>query len=132
MTIPEENKLIMRSLGREDDYSWEKPARTPPRVDFTSYKAAKYILEHAEELNVVWTEPLEYLTGRQGLKSMLAGDTSLHAKQRKLMGESIYKDKWHQQIKDFYENITLKLLTEKSCKIAGTNQVDITREYVSF
>ena len=34
------------------------------------------------------------------------------------------------KIKDFYEHITLKLLTEKSCKIAGINQVDITREFV--
>jgi len=45
-------------------------------------------------------------------------------------GACLYRDKWHQQIKDFYEYITLKLLTEKSCKIAGINQVDITREYV--
>ena len=47
------------------------------------------------------------------------------------MAASLYRDKWHEQIKDFYEHITLKLLTEKSCKIAGTNQVDITRERVT-
>ena len=45
------------------------------------------------------------------------------------VGAALYKDQWHQHIKDFYEHITLKLLTEKSCKIAGINQVDITREY---
>lgn len=67
--------------------------------------------------------------GKQGLDFMLAGDTSLHAEQRKLMGACLYREQWHQQIKDFYEYITLKLLTEKSCKIAGINQVDITREY---
>lgn len=59
---------------------------------------------------------------------MLSGDSSFHAKQRKLMEESLYRDKWHQQINDFYEYITLKLLTEKSYKIAGINHVDITRE----
>ena len=62
---------------------------------------------------------------------MLAGDTAFHAKQRKLMGEALYRDKWHQQVKGFYEHITQKLLVEKSCKIAGLNQVDITREYVA-
>lgn len=66
--------------------------------------------------------------GKQGLDFMLAGDTSLHADQRKLMGACLYRDQWQQQIKDFYEHITLKLLKEKSCKIAGMNQVDITRE----
>lgn len=70
--------------------------------------------------------------GKQGLDFMLAGDTSFHAKQRELMGACLYRDQWHEQIKDFYEYITLRLLTEKSCKIAGINQVDITREYVSY
>ncbi|MCJ1272406.1 hypothetical protein MMC21_000192 [Puttea exsequens] len=128
MTIPDENRKIMRSLGREDQYTWDRPARIPLRVDLTSYKAAKYVLEHAKEFNVVWTEPFEYLMGKQGLEFMLAGDTTFHAKQRKLMGEAIFREKWHQQINDFYEYITLKLLTEKSCKIAGVNQVDITRD----
>ncbi len=67
--------------------------------------------------------------GKQGLNFMLAGDTSFHAKQRNLMGACLYRDQWHKQVKEFYEYITLKLLTEKSCKIAGINQVDITREY---
>jgi len=132
MTIPSENRNIMRSLGREGDYSWDKPARIPARVNFTSYQSARYILEHAKEFNVVWTEPFIWLMGKQGGDFMLSGDTPFHAKQRKLMGESLYRDKWHQQIKDFYEYTTLKLLTEKSCKIAGINQVDITREWASF
>lgn len=67
--------------------------------------------------------------GKQGLDFMLAGDTSFHAKQRNIMGACLYRDQWHKQVKEFYEHITLKLLTEKSCKIAGINQVDITREY---
>ena len=66
--------------------------------------------------------------GKGGLDSMLSGDTPLHTKQRELMGSSLYRDRWRQEIKEFYEYITLKLLTEKSCKIAGINQVDITRE----
>lgn len=126
-----ENRKILRNLGREDQYTWERPARMPQRVDFTSYKAAKYILENAKEFTVISTESLGYLMPHGGLDFMLAGDTQFHAKQRKLMGEAIYKDKWHQQIKAFYEYITQKLLVEKSCKIAGLNQVDITREYVT-
>ncbi|KAL9103552.1 MAG: hypothetical protein Q9163_001430 [Psora crenata] len=128
MTVPSENRKIMKDLGREDHYTWDKPARSPPRVNFTSYVGAKTILEHPREFNVVWTEPFIWSMGKQGGDFMLSGDTPFHAKQRKLMGESLYRDKWHQQIKDFYEYITLKLLTEKSCKIAGINQVDITRD----
>lgn len=128
MTIPSENRVIMKDLGREGDYSWDKPKRTPPRVDLSSYRAAKYVLEHAQEFNVMWTEPFIWLMGQQGGDFMLSGDTKFHAQQRKIMGEALYRDKWHQQIKDFYEHITLKLLTEKSCQIAGINQVDLTRD----
>lgn len=97
-------------------------------MNLTSYVGAKYILEHAKEFNVMGTDPFTWLMGEGGGNFMLSGDSPFHSKQRKLMGESLYKDNWHQQIKDFYEYTTLKLLKEKSCKIAGINQVDITRE----
>ena len=38
------------------------------------------------------------------------------------------RDNWHKAVKDFYEYITIRLLHEKSFKIAGINHVDITRE----
>lgn len=131
MTIPSENKKILTSLGRESHYSWDRPAPIPPRVNLTSYVGAKYILEHANEFHVTWGEGLGWLMGKGGLDFMLAGDSKFHGKQRQLMHQALYRDQWHQQIKDFYEYITLKLLKEKSCKIAGVNQVDITREYVN-
>ncbi|KAL6715679.1 hypothetical protein ACLMJK_006640 [Lecanora helva] len=128
MTIPSENKKILRDLGREDQYSWDRPAAIPPRVDLVSYVGAKRVLEHAQEFNVMWDDGLEWLMGKGGLDFMLAGDTGFHTQQRKLMGSCLYKDQWQLQIKQFYEYITLKLLKEKSYKIAGINQVDITRD----
>ena len=118
----------MRSLGREEHYSWDRPALIPPRVNFTSYIGAKYILEHQNDFKVTWGEATAFLMGKGGADFMLSGDTRFHAQQRQLMGKSLYQDTWHKQVKDFYEYTTLKLLHEKSCKIAGINQVDITRE----
>ena len=130
MTIPSENHKILTSLGRESHYTWERPAPIPPRVNLTSYIGAKYILENATDFKVTWGEGLGWLMDKGGLDFMLAGDSTFHTKQRQLMHKALYRENWHQQIKDFYEYITLKLLREKSCKIAGINQVDITREYV--
>ena len=128
MTIPSENRKILTDLGRAEDFSWDKPARIPPRVNLTSYVGAKYILEHGKEFNVTWGEATALYMGKGGWDFMLSGDTEFHTKQRKLMGACLYKDNWHKAIKDFYEDITLRLLRERSCKIAGINQVDITRE----
>ena len=130
MTIPSENQKILRSLGREGDYSWDRPRAIPPRVNFTSYTAAKFVLDHQKEFNVNFGDGFEVLMGKGGRDFMLSGDSAFNTKQRQLMGKALYKDKWHQQIKAFYEEITVKLLKEKSVQIAGINQVDITRESV--
>ena len=128
MTIPLENKKILRNLGREEHYSWDRPALIPPRVNLTSYIGAKYILERPKDFKVIWGEGTGHIMGKGGWDFMLSGDSPFHAKQKQVMSASLYRDQWHQQIKDFYEYITLKLLHQHSCKIAGLNQVDITRE----
>ncbi|KAL8761616.1 MAG: hypothetical protein Q9184_002263 [Pyrenodesmia sp. 2 TL-2023] len=128
MTIPSENRNIMRNLKREQDYSWDRPAFIPPRINLTSYVGAKYMLERGQEYNVTWGEATGWLFGKGGLDFMLSGDTKFHAQQKQTMAKALYRDNWHQHIKDFYEQITLKLLHEKSFKVAGINMVDITRD----
>ena len=118
----------MKSLGREQDYDWDPPAPIAPRVNFTSYVGAKYILEHSDIFKVTWGEATAWLFGKGGWDFTLSGDSPFHAKQKDLMRKSLYQENWHREIKEFYEFITLKLLHQHSCKIAGVNQVDITRE----
>ena len=128
MTIPTKNASIMKNLGRYDDYSWEPPARIPDRINLTTYAAAQRILKNKQEFNVMWTEGFRHMMGKGGLDFMLAGDTQFHAKQRDIMHKNLYRDQWQRHVKDFYQQITLQLLQQKSCKIAGINQVDLTRE----
>ena len=128
MTTPDAMEGVMKTLGRHQDYSYEKPARITPRVNLTSYEGAKYVLERGQEFTVMWNEGFENAMGKSSLNFMLAGDSQFHAKQREIMAKSIYRDQWHKAVKEFYEYQTTKLLREKSCQIAGINQVDITRE----
>ncbi|GME51790.1 Cytochrome P450 [Neofusicoccum parvum] len=129
MTIPSENRKIMQSLGRESHYSYDRPAFIPPRINITSYLGAKAVLEQQRDFRVTWGITLEELMGKGGSHFMLSGDEPLHANQRKTMAKSLYRENWHRDVKTFYEHITLKLLHEKSFKIAGTNHVDLTREH---
>ncbi|KAH0846113.1 hypothetical protein AYO21_10106 [Fonsecaea monophora] len=128
MTIPSENAKIMKNLGRFEDYDWSTPEFIPPRVTLTSYESAKYLLERPQDYKVMWNDGLGFCMGKGGERFCLGGDTIFHRKQRQTMEQLIYRDKWHEHIKRFYEYITLRLLHEKSCKIAGINQVDITRD----
>lgn len=118
----------MKDLGRESHYSYDRPAFIPPRVNLVSYPNVKLVLEQQNNFRVMWGDATAFVFGKNGFDFMLSGDTPLHSKQRETMAKSLYRDQWHKHVKEFYEDITLQLLRDKSCKIAGINQVDITRE----
>ena len=71
LTIPSENRKILRSLGREDHYSWDRPAPIPPRINLTSYEGAKYMLERPKEFNVTWGKATAFCMGPGGNDFML-------------------------------------------------------------
>ena len=128
MTIPTENAKTMKNLGRYNDYSYDKPEFIPLRINLSSYSAAQYVLNRAQDFNVMWTKGCGHMVGKGGLDCCLSGDTDFHKKQKQVMAKSLYRDQCHSHVKHFYEYIRFRLLHEKSCKIAGINQVDITRE----
>jgi linoleate 10R-lipoxygenase len=130
MTIPRENSLIMRALGREHDYTWDRPACIPPRTEIFDYHNVRRILQDPSDFRVVWGEATAYVFGEKGWDFMLSGDAPSHANRRGIMSRSLYHRHWQQAVKQFYLEITQQLLVEKSCRIGNVNQVDITREYV--
>lgn len=128
MTVPDEMRKIMRHLGRESHYSWDRPKRQADRVLIQNYKGVQQVLENATTFKVINLEPFQYLYGPLASKFMLCGDGQFFTEQKQVMAKALYHDKWHAQVREFYEFITLKLLREHSKKIANINQVDITRE----
>ena len=71
MTIPSENRKIMQSLGREEHYDYGRPALIPQRIVLTSFNAAKYMLDRAQDFKVTWGEATGYCMGKGGLDFML-------------------------------------------------------------
>ncbi|RAO67642.1 uncharacterized protein BHQ10_003654 [Talaromyces amestolkiae] len=129
MTIPEENKVIMKNLGREADYSWDPPTFNAPRVELKTYQAAETVLKDTRNFRVTWGDASAWVFGEKtGFDYMLSGDTPFHTKQRELLERSLYQEGWDSRLKEFYEQITLQLLHDKSYTLAGTKQVDLTRD----
>ncbi|KAL4918828.1 hypothetical protein BDW62DRAFT_217449 [Aspergillus aurantiobrunneus] len=128
MTIPSENLVIMRDLGREKDYSWDRPAYNPPRVQIFDYPNVRRILEDPSNFRVTWGEATAYIFGEKGWQFMLSGDSRSHTNQREIMSRSLYRGQWHEAVRQFYLDITERLLSEKSCRIGNVNQVDIARD----
>ena len=132
MVTPEENHIIFSKLGQVDKYDFSRPTLIQRPTPITSYAACKSTLENPQNFKVTWGKAIKFLmhnSGREfGADFMLSGDAPVNANSRRVVGAALYNDTWREEVKKFYENITLQLLREKSCKVSGTNQVDIVRD----
>ncbi|KAF7718629.1 Linoleate 10R-lipoxygenase [Penicillium ucsense] len=118
MTIPSENRNIMKNLGREQDYSWDRPSFTPPRINVSSYKNALLVLGNTADFKPAWSGAMTELFGRG----------EFGAQQREAMTTSFASENFATLVKNFYEEATLRLIKEKGASLGGINQVDITRD----
>lgn len=162
MVVPEENRKILGDLNTAQYYSFDKPCAAPEMSVIKSYVACKAILRNQTDYKVTWgMDAIDFLvqlgTENYGQNFMLSGDGLQNAMSRKLMGPALYpgakslqaqtrrsldgvpsypscpsSGRWIQEVKSFYEDITLQLLHQNSYQVAGVNQVDIVRDVSNF
>jgi linoleate 8R-lipoxygenase / 9,12-octadecadienoate 8-hydroperoxide 8R-isomerase len=134
LVLPAENHDILTQLGRVDDYSFDRPVPVPTSVSISSYAACKLVLDNKIDFRVVWGEAIEFLMPNRGTRKsygadyMVLGDGPTNASSGSLMEPAVYRTHWEQEVKRFYERITMKLLHRNAYTIAGQNQVDIVRD----
>ena len=131
--IPNENRVILSELQEVDKYDFQRPEAVIPRPpSITSYAACKSILENEQDFKITWGKAIKLLMHNSrkelGADSMLSGDEPVNVDSCEPMHDALYRDKWQDEVKGFYKNITLQLLRENSYKVSGTNQVDIVRD----
>lgn len=118
----------MKDLGRESHYSWDRPQYTPPRVDLLSYSNAKLVAEQQNQFRAAWDDTVEFVFGKASKEFKLSQDSAFIQKHADVMSKLLNKEEWHRSVKEFYEDITTKLLEDKTRRFGGLNQVDITKE----
>ncbi|KAK2591548.1 hypothetical protein QQS21_010768 [Conoideocrella luteorostrata] len=128
MVIPSENRKILTNLKRAGKFDFTRPKYVSPKVDISSYSAAKYILTNQSKYKFAWQEGFQHLMGTSGSNLVLSGDDPALAEHRKKLQVLLQKDDWKTSIKSFYAKIAERLLAEKSFTIAGKTQVDVVRD----
>ncbi|KAJ5748816.1 uncharacterized protein N7511_010512 [Penicillium nucicola] len=118
MTIPSENRNIMKNLGREQDYSYDKPTFIEPRVNLVSHQSAKLLLANQKDFQPSWGRSM----------SELFGKGEFGTEQREAIGKALNTEEFPKLVKKFYEDITERLIAEKGGQLGKINQVDITRD----
>ncbi|KAL3423111.1 linoleate diol synthase [Phlyctema vagabunda] len=136
--IPEENLKILKSLGRADKYTWEKPKQIPDVVVINSPTVCKKILEDKENFRVTWGKAIEFVASQSnkqyGADFALAGDGPANSTSRDMITKGLYPEHWKSEVQSFYEETTTRLLKKYSYKVPGTHssQVDIIRDVTNL
>lgn len=128
LTIPSEMEEVLKDLNKAHLYNFDKPSYTPHPHIVSDYKTAITIMDNKDDFKVTWGKAMEFLMGKPGKDFMLAGDGKKNTDSRVMMGQALHIKDWEKEVRSYYTAKTIELLEEKSCKIAGFNQVDIIRD----
>jgi linoleate 8R-lipoxygenase/9,12-octadecadienoate 8-hydroperoxide 8R-isomerase len=129
MTIPSEMKIVMKTLGRYDQFNWEKPSKLPDTQVAFSYAACKAIITNVDAFKVTWGGNMEYLIGPSGKQFMLQSGGPKDTEVRKAIQQSLYANgKWESSVRQYFETATAHMLQKKQYQLANFNQVDIVRD----
>ncbi|KAF2433982.1 heme peroxidase [Tothia fuscella] len=129
MTIPGEMAIVMKTLGRYNQYNWDKPGKLPDTQVAFSYAACKSILTNSDAFKITWNGNMEYLMGPSSKEFMRQSGGPKDLEARKAMQQSLYKDgKWESSLRQYFEKATKDMLKKKAYSLANFNQVDIVRD----
>ncbi|XXH03320.1 hypothetical protein Hte_009718 [Hypoxylon texense] len=128
MVVPSETKMILTNLGRVQDFSFDRPSFTPPRVDIVTFGGAQHILENQDNYRTMGNEGFSFLMGAGGNRFTSSTNSSFQDDQRDYMSSQVHAEDLASRIKTFYSQVTDQLVKEKSYKLAGQNYVDIIRD----
>ncbi|KUI54671.1 Linoleate diol synthase [Cytospora mali] len=151
LVSPWENIKILKDLGKESQYSWEKPRRRRDLTTIESYKACTHILSHPKDFKVTWGEAITFLSMRDNgmvpaCEFCLSGDGIANASNRDHIQKCLYPDNWDNDINNFVAVTTDRLLDQFGSSVASqtglhppnvpkdtrTREVDIVRNVIAL
>ena len=120
-TVPNENKLILRKLGHEENYNFDRPSYQGVPTSIKSWKAITSILQDTGRFGVPWDPHTRDLTGHD---YMLSGDKPANFDQKEKMGQQMYGGQYPsmsdtmkarlKEVQKFYVDLTTQLITVRS------------------
>ncbi|KAE9992939.1 hypothetical protein EG327_007247 [Venturia inaequalis] len=127
MTIPSEMESVMKTLGRQNQYSYDKPERLPKTHVAFSGSAVKALASDMESFGVTWGASMGYLISPRQKNFMATNvkGASIHSQ----VCRTITADpKFNPTVRRYFEDKTAAMIAKKSYKLANLTQVDVIRD----
>lgn len=124
LTVPDENKVIMKNLKKAYLYDFSKPTKQPVVPNITSFEACKTLFQNAAtSTSLSAIAPSSIVVDEQTCQKSATDAQTLTAFRNYLTTKPNKK-----YITQFFKNVTTDLLQKHSYKLAGTPEVDIIRD----
>ncbi|EXJ92051.1 hypothetical protein A1O3_00601 [Capronia epimyces CBS 606.96] len=126
-TVPEENRKILKKLGKDEEYNFDRPSYVGVPTSVRSWQAVTQVLKDQGSFSVPWGPHTEYLTHHD---YMLSGDSVANATQRREVEHALYCPvNGLEQVRQFYEDVTTQLVVARSERLRGEwYQLDACRD----
>lgn len=125
-TIPSETHKRLEDIDKLKDYDFSPPCFVGPAIPITSWTGVTSVLENKEKFKVPWGPHIEDLT--HGYDYMLSDDSGPSAREKESLNDALYEPpKGLDEIRRFYEILTMQLVRQNSAKLGKTYQVDAVR-----
>ncbi|KAL3419627.1 linoleate diol synthase [Phlyctema vagabunda] len=125
-TQPAESKIVHATLGTVDLYDYSAPSFTPQPTPVLTHAACVQILDDQARFKVPWGPNTFTLTKHD---YMLSGDKLSNTDQREFVKKQLYcPQTGPENIRKFYEKITMSLLRSNSYQLRNVYQVDAVRD----
>ncbi|ETN36283.1 uncharacterized protein HMPREF1541_08560 [Cyphellophora europaea CBS 101466] len=121
MVIPDKNKPILRELGRDGLYSWERPIAKSAAISQPSGAIGAAALSDSAKFDSLWAK-----------RSTRFGAPSTPAKAQLPLAEVVLKnDKWQPDTTKWYTESIERLWKEKQYELGGAQQIDIVKDVLN-
>jgi hypothetical protein len=129
-TIPDENKMILGSLGTYEEYDFERPSYIGVPAAVSTWKGVTDVLADQTRFAVPWGPHIKHLTGQD---YMLGVDTTAGAVQKSEITHAVYcPAKGLEEVRLFYEDLTTQLVEGRSESLRGDwYQLDAVRDVLN-
>ncbi|KAH8668546.1 heme peroxidase [Xylariales sp. PMI_506] len=126
LTVPPENRAILKAKGLEADYNYDPPRFIPPPTSVRTWKGVVDVLKDQNSFKVPWGPHLYELIHHDW---MLSGDKPWDTAQKSLCMHALYDPTTGlDQIRNFYNTVTTELIRKKSVKMRDYYQIDAIRD----
>ncbi|GAA6004081.1 hypothetical protein JCM10207_002416 [Rhodosporidiobolus poonsookiae] len=131
-STPETVRKILTENGNINEYSLERPTRTPPTHGIETYEACMEVLVSPSKFGTIYDEPIKNCSS-PNYSYMIAEEGDAHRRDREVQSKALFIPGWQDAIRAYYRDETAKLIKQQAWNYDGKHMMlDVVRDVTNL